>query len=269
MLITEQVIRRVGRIFWRGSEFKDWNSEKSEYSCLYVSTDIVYALAYSHPGSSKVEDSQYLTQYHLNTQINLFNAKSKKDYQKLEDYCRTHEESRKFLNTLPELKDYDWYNEILGYEKREELIQILKDLNYAGFVNVESKGNSYKRNKAKIFNNTVVYGFDGIGVFEEKALTKIKTYYGWDNIRKLQEIQEIRALGKSIINKHLYNYKNFKLTAESLKVLNSLTLMVFTYKEIEEIVKNFDYKATDKRVKEIREWLRKGHRPIIFAEDYI
>lgn len=272
MLITEQVIKRIGRIFWRGSEYPIWNSEKSEYSCLYVSTDIVYALAYSHPGSYKVETAKYLTQYFLNSRINLFNARFPKDYRKLEDYCRTHENYREFLKLLDKLKDYDWYNEVLGYESRERIIKAIKELNYDGFVNMESKGDYIKRNKPKKYSDTTVYGFDGIGIFDDSFLTINKVYYGWSDIQKISDIQNIREGAAHIINQHLYEIcknKELKIDDDLLKTLNKLTLMVFTYEEIENIVKNFDYKATDKRVKEIREWLRKGHRPIIFAENYI
>lgn len=269
MLLTEQIIKRIGRIYWRGSNFENWEQEKSEYSYLYISTDVVYALAYSHLNSNNVENSKYLIQYNLNSQINLFNAKSKKDYQKLEDYCRVHKSYQKFLSKLDKLKNYDWYNEILGYEDREQIIQAIKEIGYDGFVNVESEGNVYKQNKPKKVSDTTLYGFDGIGIFDEKVLTKNKVYSGWENIKKLDEVKAVREIAKHIINKHLYFLKNFELNQNLLEELNNLTVMVFTPKELIDIVLSFNYEKLDKKVKEIRETLKKGHRPIFFAERYI
>lgn len=269
MLLTEQIIKRIGRVYWRGSEFKSWDQEKSEYSCLYISADIVYALAYSHLNSSNVEDSKYLTQYCLNSQINLFNAKSKKDYQKLGDYCRIHKNYQKFLLVLVKLKSYDWYNDVLGFESREQIIQALKEMNYDGFVNIESEGNVYKQNKPKKVSDTTLYSFDGIGIFDEKVLTKVKVYFGWEKIKQLSEVKSVREAAKSIIIRYLYSLKKFKLNQDLLEELNNLTIMVFTIKELIDIVSSFSYKVIDNKVQNLREFLKKEHRPIFFAERYI
>ena len=275
MLLTEQKIKRIGRRFWRGSQFKDWEKSKSIYNCLYITGDIFYAITYLKPGDFDFRDTGYLFEYWLKERINIFNPRYQKDYQKLEDYCRVH--CKRFLAILPKLKDYDWLD-VLSFNSREHLIGILKILGYEGFFNVENKQGKILRNLPFVVNESDLYGFSGLGIFNEDCLTLHKAYRGWSEISKLQEVKPLIEEAKAeCAEKALFAYNKVphlqseldkkgpnKIKddlAEKIIAESFLPYFLMLDEEIYEFVYNFDFKKKLREERLLRKKLTESGRP--------
>lgn len=88
MLISEQLTKRLGRIFYRGSQFKNWNESLSYYKCFYVTTEPSYALYYATNEENNTVG--YVTGFFLKKECNLFNANSDKDFLILNNFLKKY-----------------------------------------------------------------------------------------------------------------------------------------------------------------------------------
>lgn len=180
MLITEQKLKRLGRLFYRGSLYPDWDESLSLFKCFYVTSEPSYALYYATDDESHKVGC--VTEFYLNKPCNLFNANSDKDFQILKTYL-TKKESKISLRDLETLRTEDWL--LLGSDKKEELIKYLKELGFDGFVNFERvKGFFIKRNSGG------VRSFSGIGLFKPLEFFKQgKQYKGFSEISKIPKVK--------------------------------------------------------------------------------
>ena len=106
MILKEQFLKNKGRILWSGSKYKEWKA--SPFCCPYVSTQVLYALNFSKDFNKPiVENANYLSQFVIKKPLNLFNARSQKDYRILEDFFRKNK-MQDWLGALPLLADNDW-----------------------------------------------------------------------------------------------------------------------------------------------------------------
>lgn len=180
MLITEQKLKRLRRLFYRSSLYPDWDESLSLFKCFYVTSEPSYALYYA-----TVEDSRkvgYVTEFYLNKPCNLFNANSDRDFQILKTHL-TKNKSSISLQDLKNLRTEDWL--LLGPSKKEELTKYLKELGFDGFVNFERvKGFFIHRNSGS------VRSFSGIGLFNpSKFFKQGKQYKGFSEISKIPKVK--------------------------------------------------------------------------------
>lgn len=245
MILTEQKINRIGRIYWRGSEYPDWNSNIPGHP-LYVTTKPVYAISYSE---DKQGNYKYLFQFYLKEKINIFNMRYRKDEIKLEDFCRVYKVSY-LMNIFKYLKDEDWLT-VLSIQERNIFIKLLKQLGYDGFFNIECVGGSIKRNSMTfepIKDEMDLYGFSGLGIFDKKSLILNKTYFGWNQMKEISGVLVERKTQFNYIKKFLVN------TWEPNKIINKEELksrfFLLTKEEINNIVDNFDYEKEKEALKE-------------------
>lgn len=176
MILKEQFLKNKGRILWRGSKYKEW--KPGVFCCPYVSTQVLYALNFSKDFDKPiVENAKYLSQFVIKKPLNLFNARSQKDCRILEDFFRKNK-MHDWLESLPLLADNDWLD-VFEIEERECLIEILKELGFEGFVNIEGNSGKILRNAFSTLNVSVkndLYGFDRIGVFDFNNLMEGRLY---------------------------------------------------------------------------------------------
>lgn len=273
MVLTEQKIKRIGRRFWRGSKYKNWQKSKSPYNCLYVTGDLFYSITYLKSEEFDFRENGYLIEYVLKDRVNIFNARYYKDYKKLEDCCRVH--NPEFLKVLPKLKDYDWLD-VLSSSNRNRLIDILKGLGYDGFFNIENKQGKIIRRIETIRNEDDLYGFSGLGIFDEECLSRFEEYHGWKEITKLPEVKRLIETAKEecksiILRMYKSALEKLEITPNILELLKAklikyladcsfLPFFLMTDVEISEFVQNFNF---EKELLE-EEFFKKKmiHRPV-------
>lgn len=72
MTLTEQVIKRLSRTYWRGSSFESFDMTKYPFNCMYVTNDIFYAVTFLKSKDQDFRETGYITKYNLNTRLNIF-----------------------------------------------------------------------------------------------------------------------------------------------------------------------------------------------------
>ena len=266
MILKEQFLKNKGRILWRGSKYKEWKSEV--FCCPYVSTQVLYALNFSKDFDKPiVENAKYLSQFVIKKPLNLFNARSQKDCRLLEDFFRKNK-MYDWLGALPLLADNDWLD-VFEIEEREYLIEILKELGFDGFVNIEGNSGKILRNAFYTLNVSVkndLYGFDRIGIFDFNNLMEVKTLQGWNEIKKEFEVQlEINSAKNEVLKNLFENWEGYKnnlnlFVEDSLK--NVVVWNFLTRKEIEELYLNFDYENFKNKFEKEKLRLKENYRQL-------
>lgn len=266
MILKEQFLKNKGRILWRGSEYREWKPRV--FCCPYVSTQVLYALNFSKNFDKPiVENAKYLSQFVIKKPLNLFNARSQKDCRILEDFFRKNK-MHDWLESLPLLADNDWLD-VFEIEERECLIEILKELGFEGFVNIERNSRKILRNAFYTLNVSVkndLYGFDGIGVFDFNNLMEVKTLQGWNEIKKEFAVQlEINSAKNEVLKNLFENWDSYKnnlnlFAKDSLR--NVMVWNFLTEKEIEELYRNFDYENFKNNFEKEKLMLKENYRQL-------
>lgn len=266
MILKEQFLKNKGRILWRGSKYREWRP--GVFCCPYVSTQVLYALNFSKDFDKPiVENAKYLSQFVIKKPLNLFNARSQKDCRILEDFFRKNK-MHDWLESLPLLADNDWLD-VFEIEERECLIEILKELGFEGFVNIERNSRKILRNAFYTLNVSVkndLYGFDGIGVFDFNNLMEVKTLQGWNEIKKEFAVQlEINSAKNKVLKNLFENWDSYKnnlnlFAKDSLR--NVMVWNFLTEKEIEELYRNFDYENFKNNFEKEKLMLKENYRQL-------
>lgn len=183
MLIQEQVHKNLYRPYFRG--YADWyDKEKAIFKNFsYYTTSPLYALYYA-----KKHNNWTISEYRLKDQVNIFNARSKKDFFALHKYLIDNNEHY-FISKIEDLKYRDWSG-LFGDEKREELLNIIKLLGYDGFFNFE-----YDKKLKHIISNNDYPKTDvnpAIGVINDKVFIKVKDYNSLDELLSLDKVADCR-----------------------------------------------------------------------------
>lgn len=266
MVLKEQFLKNKGRILWGGSKYKEWKS--GAFCCPYVSTQVLYALNFSKDFDKPiVENAKYLSQFVIKKPLNLFNARSQKDCRILEDFFRKNK-MHDWLESLPLLADNDWLD-VFEIEERECLIEILKELGFEGFINIERNSRKILRNAFYTLNISVkndLYGFDGIGVFDFNNLMEVKTLQDWNEIKKEFAVQlEINSAKNKVLKNLFENWDSYKnnlnlFAKDSLR--NVMVWNFLTEKEIEELYRNFDYENFKNNFEKEKLRLKENYRQL-------
>lgn len=260
MILKEQFLKNKGRILWR------WKS--GAFCCPYVSTQVLYALNFSKDFDKPiVENAKYLSQFVIKKPLNLFNARSQKDCRILEDFFRKNK-MHDWLESLPLLADNDWLD-VFEIEERECLIEILKELGFEGFVNIERNSGKILRNVFYTLNVSVkndLYRFDGIGVFDFNNLMEVKTLQSWNEIKKEFAVQlEINSAKNEVLKNLFENWDSYKnnlnlFVEDSLR--NIIVWNFLTEKEIEELYRSFDYENFKNNFEKEKLRLKENYRQL-------
>lgn len=234
MALQEQTYRGHKRIYYQGRGPGFDESKRTFKDVFYLTTSTVYAVSYA---GEKGNVSSYV----LKKDLNIFNAKSKQDYNKIKDVL-----SNDLLSYLDRLADEDWVFEDDLFEQTTKIkfIEIIKSLGYDGFFNYEVDKKFLRRMKKSPywdFINKVMIDNPSIGVFDESNLIKVD-----DNIdfKSENSYKEFSDLEKNFIAYNLLNLlKNDKFDDEHKDMLyKSLcnSLMTLSKDEIYELVFSYD-----------------------------
>lgn len=234
MGLQEQTYRGHKRIYYQG-RFSGFDESKRTFKdVFYLTTSIVYAASYAG-------DDGNVSSYVLKKDLNIFNAKSKQDYNAIKDAL-----SNDLLSYLDRLADEDWVfgDNLFEQTTKNKFIEIIKSLGYDGFFNYEVDKKFLRRMKESPywdFINKVMIDNPSIGVFDESNLIKVD-----DNIdfKKESSYKEFSDLEKNFIAYSLLSLLNGgKFDDEHKDMLyKSLcnSLMTLSKDEIYELVFSYD-----------------------------
>lgn len=204
MLIQEQFHKNLYRSYFRGYESR-YDKKKAIFKNFsYYTTSSVYALYYA-----KKHKNWKVSEYKLKDQVNIFNARSKKDFFALHKYLIDNNEHY-FISKIEDLKHRDWSG-LFGDEKREELLNIIKLLGYDGFFNFEYD----KKLKHKI---TTFYRSDdyprtddnpAIGVINDNVFIKVRDYNSLDELLSLDKVADCKEEETYILIKTFRFFERF------------------------------------------------------------
>lgn len=258
MLIQEQVHKNLYRSYFRGY-VDDYDKEKAIFKNFsYYTTSPLYALYYA-----KKYNNWTVSEYRLKDQVNIFNARSKKDFFALHKYLIDNNEHY-FISKIEDLKYRDWSG-LFGDEKREELLNIIKHLGYDGFFNFE-----YDKKLKHII--TATYGsYDypktdvnpAIGVINDNVFIKVKDYNSLDELLSLDKVadckeDEISTLVKTFEMFEKTVGKDFAYKA-SLRYVNDF--IVISHSEAIEILdKCYHRKIDENELAELRRIIESHNR---------
>lgn len=124
MALQEQTYRGHKRIYYQG-RFPGFDESKRTFkNIFYLTTSVVYAASYAG-------DNGNVSSYVLKKDLNIFNAKSKQDYNTIKDAL-----SNDLLPYLGRLADEDWIFEDDLFEQttKNKFIEIIRSLGYDGFL---------------------------------------------------------------------------------------------------------------------------------------
>lgn len=101
MILNEQNYKNLNRPYYIG-RMKDYDRNKALHNnYFYLTTDLKYAILYS-------KYDGYVEEYRLKKGINIFNAKSEKDYYTLRKALLKDFVLNTFTKCLDDLKTKDW-----------------------------------------------------------------------------------------------------------------------------------------------------------------
>lgn len=196
MNIFEQKSKNLNRLYYHG-KVKNFDENQKKFLEFYLTTRKEYALPYAKRGG-------VVEIYQLKDVTNIFNMKSIKDESAFRKICqKDFPLNIKYINFL---KENDW-SSICGDEKKKELLQIVKKLNYDGFFNYE-----IDKEGLELLHNYGMYKFTNanihspsIGMFNTDKLRKIDekpVEYFVNKEKELEYVKEqaIKALIKENFN---------------------------------------------------------------------
>ena len=255
MLLNEQQYKRLNRIYYHRQRFENRDKSLTDFQCYYLTTDPFYAYQYSGRDG-------YIKVLKFKQGLDICNFKSKQDCSKVEDFCRKNKvlkDPREFITILSE---EDWLTFFKNFNNRSLFIEILQDLGYDGFFNIEVE-DKLRGRLTRFSDNSL--GFPAIGIFEESNMIELQTIHGFNNILKLPNMETIYEKEKSSFRKNLYEiYEEYgKLNQFEVDRLiysfnvnnderNRNCLSLITQDEISKILESFDPSVEEKIKKEAR-----------------
>lgn len=164
MLYNEQKLFKKTRSYYHGATSINSNEKNSNFPWFFITTSFMYAIIYAR----KTENNfGVIYKYHLNNEINIFNAQSNYDFLRL----------KKSLNVSAmewdEIESIIFYQDwaLLGESLRNKIANTLKNLGYQVFFNFE-----LTRDSDCTFEYNEYYTVSpSIGLFDLSCLTKTET----------------------------------------------------------------------------------------------
>lgn len=245
MVLNEQWLKdHFNRNYYQGRIFNFDKNKKIFKNLFYLTTFLPYAMTYAN------DDNGIVINYHLNKDINIFNARCKTDYDLIKDKV----ESSSLLEYVDRLANEDWIfeDDIFDQKTKISFINIIKDLGYDGFFNIEVDKDFIKKLKKhpeRYVINRVMVENPCICVFDESCLTE-KKILTIEECKKTEQYLKYKNLEKDYIGyRILLLIKNGKYDSddEKLKLVDSLiydeNLFTYSEDEIKDII--FSYSKDD------------------------
>ena len=261
MILTEQELKKYKRPYFQGRE-KNYNRDKAYFQNKdFLTTNFIYAAFYA-------KKDGIITEYDLNENINIFNARCKSDYKKLIDYNNKYNLSMP-EDTLYKLKNEDWCYVLLGSKFRDIFINIVIDLGYDGFFNFEF---SNAMNREYTLTNKFILDFKcgpSIGVLNKNAFTIKRTYNGIKEFNQVENLEKYKNQEKDAFSS-IYNFliNDQHLTKEEILKYFKQDSILLTDEELKDLLFSGDFEKiynesnsafwTKERFNELIPWLNRS-----------
>ena len=170
MILNEQTYKNLNRPYYIG-RMKGYDKSKALYKLTYLTTDLKYAILYS-------KYDGYVEEYRLKRGVNIFNAKSDKDYYTLRKALLDSPKLNTFTRYLDNLKSEDWTGILDGYKNRDSIVNLLIDLGYDGYFNYEYTRNVIKKLERDNEFIPAISNEPAIGVLNEGLFKKVDILQG-------------------------------------------------------------------------------------------
>lgn len=260
MNLIEQKYKNLNRRYFRGQR-EDWSEKDAVFNEMYYTTSLEYAFFYAIKHENGV-----ITEYRLNEDADIFNLNSKKDYFTLHKYLNDTNNNQ-LLSELDDLKRKDWLFFFRDYDKRNELLSIIKSLGYDGYFNYEfDKEYVEKASEYDLYDIPLNPNNPSIGVFNNSVFKKVKTWT-LDEIENSEIAKKFRQKEINLIKKNYKKELEYQLrhnnSIDKEKAYYSiigyeLHLIFLSVEEFEQLVDELDKEWTnDKIEKELREEIKR------------
>lgn len=197
MKLVEQKYKNLNRRYFRGHR-EDWSEKNAVFNEMYYTTSLEYAFFYAIKHKNGT-----ITEYRLNKNADIFNLKSKKDYFTLLKYIKENDNDLQIAERgLDALKKEDWLFFFRDYDRRNELLSIIKSLGYDGYFNYEfdkeyvEDAFEYDLTDIPLSPNN-----PSIGAFNNNIFKKIRTWT-LDEVRNSEIFEKFRQKEIYLIRKH-------------------------------------------------------------------
>lgn len=197
MKLIEQKYKNLNRRYFRGHR-DDWSEKNAVFNEMYYTTSLEYAFFYAIKHKNGT-----ITEYRLNKDADIFNLKSKKDYFTLLKYIKENDNDLQIAERgLDALKKEDWLFFFRDYDRRNELLGIIKSLGYDGYFNYEfdteyvEDAFEYDLTDIPLSPNN-----PSIGAFNNNIFKKIRTWT-LDEVRSSEIFEKFRQKEIYLIRKH-------------------------------------------------------------------
>ena len=198
MKLNEQGLKAHKRIYYNGHIINFDEDKKIFKDVFYLTTFLPYAVSYA--GENGIVSS-----YVLDKNVNIFNAKSKVDYNTIKPFLPSD-----LLPYLNRLANEDWVFEdnIFNQTIKNRFIKIIKYLEYDGFFNFEVDKKYLNRIKSSEYGdyiNRVMINNPSIGIFDKRNLILVENTVDYKND---EEYKEFSILEKNFIAYNLLELLN-------------------------------------------------------------
>ena len=236
--LFEQVYNSVNRIYYHGTIHDDINKKNSKYICFFITLDPLYALSYA----KKYDGSGFgkLFKIKVIKKLNIFNPKSKKDLERLEDIVSTVGGKRvEYNNFIQKIKETDWDEIFDGDEIRDEIIDIIKLAGYDGWFNYELSKNMQKNgfNKYDLLKRPVIGLFD----ISNCSIEEVDFYsQEWFIEKRKEDLEEVKD---RLYIRHKNNKSDKDIKSEFEQELTSTICpkyLTLTNSDIDKVINDYD-----------------------------
>ena len=177
--------------------------------------------------------------------INIFNAKSEKDYYILRLALLKDPILNKFTRYLDDLKTKDWTFVLGGFENCNKIFDLLINLGYDGYFNYEYTSDLKDDLEKRLINPPVFESEPAIGILDTDSFRKV-TEYGYDVFKdtdafaRLKELEKLNAEGTNGMG------VRYNLSKDIIKLmLFNKDYITLSKNETDDLVDNFHLTEQD------------------------
>lgn len=262
VILNEQVHKNLYRSYFCGHQ-DDYDLSKATFKNIsFYTTNPLYALFYA-----KKNKHWKVTEYKLKDKVNIFNARSRTDFDKLHKYINENSIPISF-DTLEDLKDHDWSYCLGSDEKRNEVLDIIFGLGYDGFFNYEYDKIMKRDIEAMEYDVDIpdTNNNPAIGILSNDVFIKVKDYHSVEELLKFDIVSDFLEDEKKKVKRN-YNWLRNKFgkdTAYNGSMAATDKYLVLSVDEAVELVNDAVLNYKEPTIDELKEqliFLKSVHRP--------
>lgn len=257
MVINEQLYRNLNRPYYRGIPYDRIDYSKSRYNCVYLTNSFAYAVMYSYKDNN---EHGYVYEYHLAENMNIFNAKSKRDVLKLKSEIRKQlRESPEFSATFKnfdfndsffeQLSRYDWASVFKDDKRRDIFAEAAKVAGFDGFFNFEWHRKSVQDNGIEFGFESVLDQSPAVGIFNIEKMKVVRRFsfdefFSFNDFVKAhnEDLDKLKQYVSNLYNNGVDEYEDlaYDYAAQSLLFLDidEVADIVSDPEDLDESLKN-------------------------------